>query len=442
MQPKVIVLFFIMGFQFLVAQTGFQFLENQDKVTIPFKLINNLIFIPIFVNGIELNFLLDTGVEETILLSLDDKTEVSLNNVKKIKLKGLGASEAIEGLQSSGNVLFTNGLKDSDHELYIVLDQSFNFSSHVGIPVNGIIGYHFFKNHAIEVNYDRKKIIVRKNLSKVQKKISKKFQSIPIQLQQNKPYCITSVAMDNKIIKSKLLLDLGNSDAIWLFQDSNPDIVVPNKSFDDFLGKGFSGDIYGKRTKISSFKISDFSFKNPIIAMPDTISVKSVNKVQDRVGSIGGEIFKRFNIIFDYNNQQIHLKKSSNFSEPFSYNKSGIELENSGMQWVQETLKLNTTYQDNTFDSAGNRAGSSNFKYKFELKPIFSIANIRSKSPAETVGLKPEDIILSINNTNVINYSLQKINQLLKPEDDKWIVIEVDRNGQILKFRFQLIDLL
>jgi hypothetical protein len=345
-------------------------------------------------------------------------------------------------LQSSGNVLYSNGLKDINHELYIVLDQSFNFSSHVGIPVNGIIGYHFFKNYAIEINYDRKKIIVRRDLSKINKRLFKKFQTLPIEIQENKPYCMTSVDINSKLFEAKMLLDIGNSDALWLFQDANPNVIVPSKSFDDFLGKGFSGDINGKRTKIANFKIANFQFKNPIISMPDTISVKSVNLVLNRVGSIGGEIFKRFNVIFDYQNQQLFLKKSSNYFEPFSYNKSGIELENSGMQWVPETIKLSTTYQENTFDNAGNRAGSSNFKYKFELKPIFSIANIRSKSPAEIVGLKIEDIIVSINNTTVNNFSLQKINQLLKSEDEKWITIEVDRNGQILKFRFQLKDLL
>jgi hypothetical protein len=442
MNLRIIIIFLIFACHNLLGQDGFRFDTDKNKVVIPFKLINNLIFIPINVNGVELNFLLDSGVEETILLSLEDKTEVSLNNVEKIKLKGLGANEAIEGLKSSGNILKINELKDFNHELYIVLDQEFNFSSHVGIPVNGIIGYHFFKNHAVEINYDRKKIIVRKDLSKVENKISKKYKFIPIEILNRKPYCMASVEIESQKIEAKLLLDIGNSDALWIFQNANPNIKVPTKNFDDFLGKGFSGDINGKRTKISKFQISEFQFQNPIIAMPDTVSVKSVNMVQNRVGSVGGEIFRRFNLIFDYSNNKLYLRKSANFNEPFLYNKSGIELENSGMQWVAETIKLSTTYQDNTFDSSGNKAGSANFKYKFELKPIYSIANIRTKSPAEIVGLKTEDIIISINNTSVTNFSLQKINQLLRPEDEKWLTIEVDRKGQILKFRFQLKDLL
>ena len=66
------------------GQSGFQFENNKDKIAIPFQLINNLVFIPLEVNGVPLNFLLDSGVDETILLSLDDKEEVSLHSVKKI----------------------------------------------------------------------------------------------------------------------------------------------------------------------------------------------------------------------------------------------------------------------------------------------------------------------------------------------------------------------
>ena len=120
MKSKFIFLIvFILG-QFAFSQEGFQFETNKKKIVIPFKLINNLIFIPINVNGIELNFLLDTGVEETILLSLEDK-EVNLNNIEKIKLRGLGGAEAVEGLKSSNNILAIEDLIDRHHNLYIVL---------------------------------------------------------------------------------------------------------------------------------------------------------------------------------------------------------------------------------------------------------------------------------------------------------------------------------
>lgn len=439
MNLRIIIIFLFFACHNVSGQDGFRFDTDKNKVVIPFKLINNLIFIPINVNGVELNFLLDSGVEETILLSLEDKTEVSLNNVEKIKLKGLGANEAIEGLKSSGNILKINELKDFNHELYIVLDQDFNFSSHVGIPVNGIIGYHFFKNQIVEVNYDRKKIIVYKNLSQ---KIKSKYQIIPIEIKKQKPYCNSIVTINENKMKAKVLLDLGNSDALWLFQDVNPLIKVPNKNFEDYLGKGFSGEIHGNRAKIETFEIGNFCFCKPIVAMPDTISVKSVNMVQDRVGSIGGEIMKRFTTIFDYKESKLYLKKSSKFNEPFQYNRCGIEIASAGMQWVPETIKFQTTYQDNTFDASGNKAGSANFKYKFELKPIYEISNIRKNSPALEVGLQKGDVLKAINYHSVNSMSLSEINNFLKSEEGKWLNFEVERNGETLNFKFQIKELL
>lgn len=441
MKSKFIFLIvFILG-QFAFSQEGFQFETNKKKIVIPFKLINNLIFIPINVNGIELNFLLDTGVEETILLSLEDK-EVNLNNIEKIKLRGLGGAEAVEGLKSSNNILAIQDLIDRHHNLYIVLDQNFNFSTHIGIPVNGIIGYSFFKNNLVEINYDSKKMTVWNEDKKIRKRIHKKYVTVPISIENSKPYAQALVTMNNEETAVKLLLDLGNSDAIWLFQDINPAIKVPQKSFDDYLGKGFSGDVLGKRTRIAKFNIDKFEFENPIIAMPDNKSIKSVTMVENRMGSIGGEIFKRFTVILDYKNNQLFLKKNKQFELPFDYNMSGIELQNEGMQWVQETVPLKTVnIGDITFDESGNKV-NTNFKYKFTLKPIYTIANIRKDSPAELCGLKKGDTIIRINNTFGYKYSLEEINDILKSEEGKWLHFEIERNNQILKFKLQLKSIL
>jgi hypothetical protein len=43
---------------------------------------------------------------------------------------------------------------------------------------------------------------------------------------------------------------------------------------------------------------------------------------------------------FDYRNRFVYLKKNRNYLAPFVYNKSGIEIMQTGMQWVQETVHL------------------------------------------------------------------------------------------------------
>ena len=96
-----ILFFFLFIYAFTIsAQGSFRFKKEVNKVKIRFKLINNLVFIPIHVNGVELTFLLDSGVKETILFSLEDKNEIRLKNIEKITLRGLGSEDAIEGLKS------------------------------------------------------------------------------------------------------------------------------------------------------------------------------------------------------------------------------------------------------------------------------------------------------------------------------------------------------
>ncbi len=113
---------------------------------------------------------------------------------------------------------------DENHDIFIILDQEFNFSSQVGIPVNGIIGYHFFKNHLVEINYSKKKITVYENDKKIKSRIDKRFISENISLENNKPYYTSDITSEQSTYPSKLLLDSGNSDAIWIFSDKKATI--------------------------------------------------------------------------------------------------------------------------------------------------------------------------------------------------------------------------
>ncbi len=320
--------------------------------------------------------------------------------------------------------------------VYVVLDQSFNLSSHIGIPVNGIIGYHFMKNNLVEINYDKKRIIIYKETEKIRNKLEKKFKNIPITIEKFKPYVKAKVVVNAKEIPVKLLVDIGNCDAVWLFQNGSKKIQVPEKNFEDYLGKGFSGDVIGKRAQIDQFSMSGFDFKNPVVAFPDTTSVRNVKMVNERAGSVGSEILKRFIVVFDYANQKLYLKKNSHFDAPFNYNKTGIELQHFGLQWVQETVRMETV----PLSQGGNV--TNNFKYKFDLKPVYVITSVRKNSLAAIAGLQKEDILVRVNSIPAHSYSLEKINAILKSEDEKWITLEVEREGKILKFKFQLHNVL
>ena len=63
------ILFFLCFNSLGVSQGKFTIQNNKKSDKINFKLINNLIIIPVKVNDVELSFILDTGVSKTIIFN-------------------------------------------------------------------------------------------------------------------------------------------------------------------------------------------------------------------------------------------------------------------------------------------------------------------------------------------------------------------------------------
>ncbi|MPS65751.1 MAG: peptide-binding protein [Chryseobacterium sp.] len=421
---------------FMNAQNSFE-IQNAEKTVIPFKLINNLIFIPVNVNGADLTFLLDTGIAETSIFSLENK-ELKLANLEKIRLSGLGGNASIDGFRSDNNIArIGKDYVNYSSTLYIITDQGFNISSHIGIPVNGIIGYHFFKNHPIVIDYLSKKITIY-NDEKLFKKKIRKFDILDITVEKNKPYIVADVEMTNEKKDSKLLIDLGNSDAIWLFPTLIKNFVYNRPNIDDFLGRGFNGDIYGKRSRIHNLYLGNFKFEKPLTAMPDEYSIQHVNMVENRKGSIGGDIMRRFTIAFDYANQKLYLRKNRNFNDPFHFNMSGLDFRQDGMEWSKDIVNLPT--KNSNTSSGGVEVINNSMYYNFVLKPIFAIAGVRKDSPAYKAGLKKDDRLISINGKKTADMTMEKILELMKSEEGKTINMQIERNKKEMTLSFDLED--
>ncbi|SFE64320.1 aspartyl protease family protein [Thermoflexibacter ruber] len=379
------------------------FSNGRKFSTIPFKMVNNLIIIPLRLNKSDtMNFILDTGVRTALLIGLRTGDSLQLKYARKIKIKGLGEGEDVEAIHSFGNRIDLPGIYGINQDILILLQDVFFFSSKLGMRIHGILGYDMFKNFVVDINYERKELLLRHHS---RFKIKKKDNVIPISVEEGKPYVKAKIMSDdNNWVDVKLIVDTGASHALSLDIFSNANIRLPSKIRDAYLGRGLNGDIRGKIGRIKSFHLGGFELDNILTSFPDSASLRHVVDVAERRnGNVGAEILKRFHLTFDYLNQRMIVRPNAYFKKPFVYNMSGIEIST-----------------------------------PVPGLPLYVISDIEEDSPAERAGLKKGDQLLYLNNKLAFQYSLNEIIALFQSKAGRKIVISVQRNGVVMRFEFAL----
>ena len=405
----------------------------------PFTLVNNLVVLKAEVNGKELAFILDSGVRRTMLFNLKFADSLILNNVEKLKIRGLGEGNPINAVKSRGNLFNMDGIINPDMNLFVITDNLFDLSAKMGVDIHGIIGGDLLKDFVVKINYGQKRITFYKPGTYDYSKC-KNCETFPLDFYNSKPFI--NVKVENhlgKEIDVKLLIDSGGGDALWLFPHSNPDIIVPDKYFDDFLGKGLNGNIFGKKSLIDKLKIGSFEFEEAAVSYPDSTSMVKMHSNKDRNGTLGAGILKRFLVIMDYPDRKITLKQNRQFyKEPFLYNMSGMELIFGGNMAVK-------VKQANLVDPDKSKNTSITeifYNYGWMYKPSYQVSLVRKGSPAHLAGIMIGDIILEINAKPAYELQMEEVIHILSIKENKKIKLLIDRNGEHLRYEFVLKSLL
>lgn len=384
--------------------------STQTEMELDFKLISNLIVIPIHINDSDtLNFILDTGLRFTILSLLPNGEDITFEYVSETTISGLGEEEDSKAWITYGNSIRIKDIIGEFSSLYVLDRDRFNLSSQMGIEINGLIGYELFESFIIEIDYVNEKIKFYSPDKFTYKKKHSKWASYPIEIYNNKPYILLPVTFFNdSTVNTKLLIDNGSSDALWLFPNTNSNIIYPSEGKEFYLGQGLNGNIYGKQSRVKNVQIGKNVLENVTASFPDTSSVRFslLNDVQDRNGSIGSEVFRRFTVFIDYTNKKILFKPNSNFSDEFNFNLSGIEITS-----------------------------------PFIGVPYFQISQVRDDSPADAAGVEVGDQIIKINNIFISSYTFNDVINLFHSKEGRKIKLKLMRNGELVKTSFKLNEL-
>jgi hypothetical protein len=368
----------------------FELKTNRKKDAIGFKLVKNLIIIPIYINDKgPFNFILDTGVGPLVVTDPGILSSVDMKDARTIKLSGLGKGQEVEAYVT--NALKVDvGKASMEHIPAAVLKEDiFNLSNFVGVHIHGLIGYYVFNSFVVKIKYSARKII----LYKPGEPVKIKGEPVNISMHLNKPYIQVSLSTPAVgTINARLLIDSGASNSLSLESYKGEAFPQSAKRIPANLGMGFSGLISGNIGRVTSIRIGPYELKDVIAGYPDFSEVAAKALETGRNGSMGADLLRHFDVTFDYRNLKMYLKPNNHFKAPFEHDMSGLEV------YIEE--------------------GKSNRFYVERIEP---------ESPGIAAGFVPGDEILSVDFIPVRSMELEEVANMLMAGDGKTIIIELAR---------------
>lgn len=402
---RLIIYFYMACFPFITkGQTalGFVLKDGMEKVVIPFESYNNLIVVPVILNNaLPLRFILDTGVQTTILTERTFSDMLNIQYHRKLTLVGADGDKGVDAYVAGDVSLELPGAKGVGQVMLVLEEDYLQLRNYLGEDVHGILGYEIFRRFTVEIDYEDQTLTLYEPSTY---KPRRSFEVIPITIEDTKPYFYATITLENNsIVKSKLMIDTGASHSLLLDASSHHAIGLPEKKLRCNLGRGLGGDINGYIGRIKKLSFNEFEFHEAICSFPDTATLGDIFQDTERQGTLGAGILRRFTVVVDYYNNQLYLKKNSGYKDSFEYNMSGIEL-------IATGESLNT----------------------------FIVQEVREESPAERAGVKPGDILRVLNGQSAKDLDLNEINSFFRSKEGKKIRLKIVRDEEILKKKFRL----
>ncbi|MBD0405383.1 aspartyl protease family protein [Flammeovirga sp. EKP202] len=387
---------------------------RQDFTQIKFKLVNNLVVIPMVINDSDtLNFILDSGASYIILCDplFAKKLNLPPQKTREVDIKGMGTDGALRAYHSWGNKINLKGIEGFNQDIIYPSEDIFKLSDTMGMLIHGLIGSTVFNHFVVSIDYKRRLLTLYKKdfyYTKRRDRFKKRYESIPLTVRKNRAYIESALLTSetNKTHKVSLLVDTGASHALSIFESHHHNLRASVKAIRDHLGVGISGDLYGKVNRLEKLSLGSFTLDDPIVKYPDyeSIGMKVVDST--RHGSIGAEVLRRFTVIFDYEKEEMLIRKNTDFKDDFLYNYLGLE-----------------------------------FTTPYPGLPFFRISQIREQSPAYKAGMQQGHRILKVNGQSVAFLTPEEIRILFRGKIGQKISIAVeDLEGRNKTFSLRLED--
>ncbi len=370
----------------------FKFDNGKSAENIPFRFIEDHIYLNVNINGEDGLWILDCGASASVI-STEYAEELGLELQGSIT--GQGAGNTVEVSFTTLPPFSISGLKFDEQNVIAISIQPF-MEKLSRLDVCGILGYDFLSRFVTKINYANELISFY-----LPDSFKYKGEGLIIDSPLEDNMFIVPMSVDDEY-SGMWRLDIGATGLGFHYPFAKENNLLEIKSIET-ISFGAGGEIPGRRAKFKFVTIGDFVVYEPEISIPIDIGSGAFDDKR-YIGNLGNTVLRHFVLYLDYQNQRIILEKGANYEKEFPRAKSGMAI------WDTE-----------------------------EGVEIFFIS---PGSPSDKAGLKEGDIILSINGKNIEKFeTLVEIRDLYKSDEGTELILEIKREDEIISIILVLEEL-
>ena len=316
-----------------------------------------------------------------------------------LTLEGGAGPGAYEAARTRGVSISLGDLKFTDRSANVIALSS--LEALAGRSLDGLVGLDLFTRYVVEIDYLGRVVRLYDpqtyNYSGV-------GESIPLTLRDGHLFVPAKIEMPGgPRLDRQFVVDTGGALVTLVlttpFAQSN-NLPGPNpRTILDRSLAGLGGETRVLVSRATSFTLGNLSVREPIIYVSQDRGGALASS--DFAGLIGGEILRKFKVIFDYARGRLILEPNAHYAEPVECDMSGIRF----------------------------RAYGDDFR-------TFTVYQVLQDSPAAEAGLRVGDVLAAVDGLTASRFTLDEIYQMLKQEGREY-KLSVRRGGARLSVKIK-----
>lgn len=293
------------------SRGSYEWLSEEEILTIPFELFRNNIRMKAQVNGKECYALIDNGSlwDELFFFGSPKVDGLGLNITGETTLGDPNAENPMVADLASGISVEFEGVRFFEQSAVIT-----RYIPGLPNPWEGSdfqVSAAFFKNFVVEINFDESVIRLIPPKKFVPAEGSQEIVMSPGP-SDSRTIRADLVMSSGAKITLDLLLDIGGLYPLYLPLGKHDEIQLPEDAVESSLGIGGFGAARGHIGSIRSITLGEFVLEDVKVAF------SKASKDSDVYGNtmIGLPLLRRFNITFDYFEERLIFEPSETFDKP------------------------------------------------------------------------------------------------------------------------------